>query len=78
MAKKSVESQQCNCLEQVQEQLKEHNTTIVQSLQINFKTGKGSLSNPRIAVQKINSKSKKPAIPILCAHCPFCGKKYPE
>ncbi len=66
----------CNCLEQVQKQLKELNTEIVQGFQLNFATGKMKMSMPLIQVRKIDKK-KRDMTTIICSHCPFCGRKYP-
>lgn len=69
----------CECVEQVNEQLKERGAAITRLMQFDFTKGVAGMSPPVIAMHKIGShKSRKP-LPTLCAaYCPFCGKKYPE
>jgi len=76
MAKKNTTTGQgCDCLEQVKALLSKENLAIKRHLQINFETGKGSLSPPSIVVEKIDGKKGKLRT-VFCSHCPFCGKKY--
>ena len=65
----------CNCITQVNEQLKEHNTRVVYTL---------PLFNPdaprRVFLQteKLDSKSRKKPMGLQASYCPFCGAKYVE
>lgn len=68
----------CKCLDQVNSQLKDSNAMISQGFQINFKTGRSSMSPPMLATEKIDSKIRKRLPSVICSFCPFCGAKYPE
>jgi hypothetical protein len=69
----------CDCVEKVNEKLKEMNTYVHRELMMNFKTGKGRLSQPMVVTRQIDSKNKKmKARTLLCAFCPFCGKSYDD
>jgi len=78
MAKKKKPATRCNCVEQVNEQLKPMNAKITQNLRMNFATREASMSSPSIVLHKIDSKLKKPLPTVLVAFCPFCGTKSPE
>lgn len=80
MAKSKAEKPtgSCNCIDQVNAQLRGSNAKLSQGLQIDFKTGKSSMSPPMLVAEKIDSKIKKRLPSLLCSFCPFCGSKYPE
>lgn len=75
MAKKATG---CNCLEQVNEELLQHNTRLKRELMLNFKTGEATMTKQVfLATEKVDSKKKRePAKSVLASYCPFCGKKY--
>ena len=62
----------CNCIEQINKLLEEHNTRL--ALGINMRTGKST--GARIAVEKIESKKRKGPVDMYASYCPFCGEKY--
>lgn len=70
--------QPCKCIDQVQEQLAESNAALDLPLRINFKTGKQAPSLPLLVVHKLDDKKRQRLPSVICAHCPFCGIKYPE
>jgi hypothetical protein len=77
--KKGVEVKGCNCVEQVNAQLKERNVALTTSILMDFGKGKASVSPPQLMAHKIDSDKKKTKVPVIFAmFCPFCGKKYPE
>lgn len=80
MAKKKATKPGCNCIEQVNKQLEDSNAKVAQYLQVNFKTGEATMSNPMVAVEKkIHSSRTRTKLPsLICSFCPFCGKKYPD
>jgi hypothetical protein len=60
----------CDCIEKVNELLKDRNGL----LEVNL------LSNPlrvMVSVCRRASKGKKPPL-MEASHCPFCGERYPE
>jgi hypothetical protein len=68
----------CKCIDQCNAELKKmgENTQIDVPLMINFKTGKATASQCKIATIKLDSKNRKRAITLMAAFCPMCGKKY--
>ena len=79
MSRKTKQPDSCKCLEQVQEQLKESNAQVTQSLMMaDWSKGTIRMSGPQLMLNKIDSKKRGRLPYILCAFCPFCGTKYPE
>jgi len=79
MAKKRAKkaSKGCECIKQVDEQLKQHGIKVKRHLQMNFKSGDASMSPPSIEVEKLNGKRGKTP-PVFVSYCPFCGVKVPS
>ena len=77
-AKPAKPQKSCDCQDHVNEQLKPYNTFVESKMLMSFETGKFRESTPMIVTAKIDSKKRQPAMPIFCAYCPFCGKKYPD
>lgn len=77
MATKKKPAMPCDCADQVNEQLKERGAALVRHIQFDFGRKSASLSPPVITLQK-TGKSRKRLMTLYAAHCPFCGKKYPE
>lgn len=65
----------CPCLEQLQVQLAEHNTYIYTALWETFSTGDRRVT-VKIPTGKIDSRSRKRALPVAPHFCPFCGDPY--
>lgn len=85
MAKKTAKSvvkkatKGCDCLVQVQEQLKPHGIALETELFVNFTTGKGGVRGPLLRVKKRSDAPKGTKLRTLtCAYCPFCGKETKE
>jgi hypothetical protein len=69
----------CSCLVSIQKSIKEQGYQVAQELIMNFDTGKASMSQPSIRLEKTSgNKSRKPIPTFFCVYCPFCGKRYPE
>jgi hypothetical protein len=68
----------CDCVEQFNELLKEHNTQISQGIRLNFDDNTGGASQPYIVTEKIDKRKRGAAKTVLCSYCPFCGKEYPS
>ena len=78
-AKKCSATKECKCREQVNKQLSEKfGAGLTCKTVVNFKTGKMRPSPPLLMVDNDDPKSRKPLPTIMCAYCPFCGKKYPK
>ncbi len=71
MAKKSTG---CKCVEQVNKKLLPSGLKLTQHIQINFLTGKSTMSGPCVEVQKLGKKGSVKIPAVLCSFCPFCGK----
>ncbi len=80
--KKVATSKPCICLEAVQKKLsfqteKHCGARIVTAFIMNFKSNTLRESPPALLLEKINPKaSRKPLPTVVCAFCPFCGKRY--
>jgi len=74
MAKKSPVP--CKCVDLVNERLKEDGCVLLQHMQIDFSSGKASMSGPCVSVErKVRTRTSKKIPTVLCTFCPFCGKK---
>jgi hypothetical protein len=71
---KAKQAKECNCIEQVNDQLKPYNTRVVRELSLNFTTGKSRMLL-LIPTEKIDSKKRGHAKTVVAAHCPVCGKR---
>ena len=69
--KKRVKSKRCNCLSQVNKKLDEKHYQVVFSFTIN-----GDVY-PVLEVEKIDGRPRAKAPLVVCAFCPFCGRKLP-
>lgn len=71
----------CNCVEKVNESLKEQdnprviNTKIKQSFQMDFEEGEMKATPPEIRTEKVNDSGPEP-VPMFVTYCPFCGEKW--
>jgi len=63
----------CECFNQVNDLLKEKNTQL--SFSYNLDT---NIIKPNIVTKKIDTKKRVGPIHIYFQYCPFCGDKYPE
>lgn len=72
--KKRASKPSCNCLEQVQEQLKAKGARLETSFGINFATGEITTCGPWLKVVR-HGEGRKKLPNVLCTYCPFCGKK---
>jgi hypothetical protein len=64
----------CNCIQQVNKILAQHNTVLATELAFNFKTGKSRVVLP-LPTCKIDTKIRGQAKRVFAAYCPVCGKK---
>lgn len=63
----------CKCIEQVNEQLAEHNSALDLAQTMDFGPPLRIRVHLQIATRKIHP-SRKPAKAVLASFCPFCGK----
>jgi hypothetical protein len=64
------------CFEQVDEELRKHNTRLVRPVQVDFNHQPVRLRmHLALATEKIDRKKRHPAKTVVAAYCPFCGKK---
>lgn len=69
----------CNCIEQINEHLKERKAEIAQRLMLSNQMSDISVSPPIIATQWIGKKPRGEKLPVIMAsYCPFCGEKYED
>lgn len=72
----------CDCIQKVNELLKEHNTQLDIPITFSFNVDKtpGALKADRvtIATKKLESKKRGDAKKVLPAYCPFCGEEYKD
>lgn len=77
VSKAKPKSKECKCIEQVNELLKDQNAAIAQNF-LFANSGSINMSPPFIRLEKSDPKKRSSLPNVLCAYCPFCGKKYPE
>lgn len=66
----------CKCAEEVDAQLKPVGFKLTRHMTINFATGQGSRSGPVLQTEKCDKTKRGRRAPVLlCAYCPFCGRK---
>ena len=79
MAKKKSATKKhvsCKCFDQVNEQLKPMGVALNKEMSMNFDTLKASVEGPFLAVHWRDKPIRGKRLPaIVCAYCPFCGKK---
>lgn len=74
MARKVVD---CKCFKDVNGQLEKSDVVLDSAFQIG--NGKADIAGPLIAVKWKTKKRTSKRLPIIvCAYCPFCGKKKPD
>lgn len=76
MAKTKKKTEGCNCIQSVNEQLKDSGYELETRMAMNFDTGSIKTIGPVLAVQKrdgVKRAKQKPTV--LCSYCPVCGKK---
>ena len=61
----------CDCIKNVSEKLKEHNTALKLPLLLD-----GGPDRVLIETQKADSKNRKKPMNLFASFCPFCGEKY--
>jgi hypothetical protein len=64
----------CDCIEKLNEQLKERNTRIVMPISFSSK-GLSTLLGPIIATEKADPTNRKKPVKLMASYCPFCGEK---
>jgi hypothetical protein len=69
----------CACLEQINDALAEQgeNTVLGTCLLMDMDTMTERVT-VKIAVEKLDSRNRKPALPMIPTFCPFCSKAYVE
>lgn len=63
----------CDCIQQIERQMRDSNTEFVKAIRTDPDTGKWII-DINIEVAKINPRGKKP-IHVVINYCPFCGEK---
>ena len=63
----------CDCIQKLDDLLKEHNTQIDVDLMFFCQSG---AVRPHISVSKIDKKKRGSPKFVLVKFCPFCGEKY--
>lgn len=66
----------CNCIELVNDHLREHNTALATTFSLNAKRRVAEIVLP-VPTRKIDSSVRKAAVSIMPSFCPFCGHKHP-
>jgi hypothetical protein len=61
----------CDCINKINEKLKERNTELIVALSLSNKS-----DTVVISTGKVDSKKRGKPINMLPAYCPFCGRKY--
>lgn len=69
-----MKKNKCNCIEQLNEQLRPMNAAIDVLMMFDFKERSGSLVM-QIPLRKIDSTKRKPLPSIAVTFCPVCGKR---
>lgn len=67
----------CNCITEMDERLKSHNTRLSIGFSINMKTRKVR-EYPAIMTEKIEKRSRQKQAQPIPTFCPFCGEKYAD
>lgn len=78
MAKKAAMAKACNCIDQVNDQLKPEGFRVRRCFTINVATQRAGMGPPELVVERCGKPSRKKIPSILCSFCPVCGTKYPE
>ena len=65
----------CKCVETVNDKLRDIGFSLRRHMQINFTTKMAGLSPPCVEVFRHDTKKRGKIPTVLCAFCPFCGKK---
>lgn len=70
----------CDCIEIVNQKLKEANTNTVLDVPFSISKSTGDVQSGRttVATCKADSKIRKKAQKVFCTFCPFCGDKYAD
>lgn len=68
----------CECVDKLNEQLKEHNTRIVIPIMLNKKTLDFASANTLVVTEKVDSAKRGKPLKVSASYCPFCGKKYEQ
>lgn len=66
----------CNCIEEANKALAEHNTAIATALTVNTESMQTGV-RMTIPTRKVSSKGKRP-MTVFATYCPLCGEKIPE
>jgi len=66
----------CNCIEEANKALAEHNTAIAPAMTVNTETMKTGV-RITIPTKKVSSKGKRP-MTVFATYCPLCGVKIDE
>ena len=68
----------CNCIEEVNKQLKEMGKNTQLDIPISLNMGKGKFNAPTVIIKtvKLDSSKRQKPISIMPSFCPFCGEKY--
>jgi len=75
IAKKTAKP--CDCVEKVNKQIENQGVELDSRMVMSFvKDGaSGGIEAPIIKLCWLDAKRKKPAPPMFCSYCPFCGQK---
>jgi hypothetical protein len=68
----------CNCIQEINEQMKSRNTKIYQPFGFDAKHNFTVSQNVHIVTEKIETKKRDGPLALTGAYCPFCGMAYED
>lgn len=68
----------CDCIERVNEKLKEANMNTVIDLPLIISGNRFGVGRCCVETRKLDEKNRKKPVSLFATFCPFCGVKYEE
>lgn len=65
----------CNCIEEMDAKLVEHNTRLVVTFGFP-RDGRPAYVRPKLGTEKIETRKRGAAVLVIPTFCPFCGERY--